>query len=94
MGEVGSILGELYNLYSRVGRGHLVLRHFRSSLSADFWRNCVLSSETQRRALICYQGEEMKILNSFLRLRIEPTIVMSLCHMIVALQRDGRVEYI
>ena len=34
---------------------------FRSPLSALFWRHCVLSGETQRRALLRYQSEEMEI---------------------------------
>ena len=34
---------------------------FRSPLSAEFWRHCVLSSGTQRCALPRHQGEEMKI---------------------------------
>ena len=33
----------------------------RSPLSAKFWRHCVLSGGTQRRALPRYQSEEMKI---------------------------------
>ena len=39
------------------------LKHFRSSLLATLSRHCVLSSGTQRRALSCYQSEEIKILN-------------------------------
>ena len=33
----------------------------RSPLSAEFWRHCVLSGGTQRRALPRHQSEEMKI---------------------------------
>ena len=33
----------------------------RSPLSAEFWRHCVLSGRTQRRALPRHQNEEMEI---------------------------------
>ena len=37
------------------------VKTLRSSLSAEFWRHCVLSGETQRRALPRHQSEEMEI---------------------------------
>ena len=33
----------------------------RSPLTAEFWKHCVLSGGTQRRALPRHQSEEMKI---------------------------------
>ena len=33
----------------------------RSPLSAEFWRHCVLSGRSQRRALPRHQSEEMEI---------------------------------
>ena len=33
----------------------------RSPLSAEFWRHCVLSGRTQRRALPRHKSEEMEI---------------------------------
>ena len=42
------------------GRVNLVLRH--SLLSAEFWSHYVVSGGTQRRALLRYQSEQMKIL--------------------------------
>ena len=48
-------------------------RHFRSPLSAEFWRHCVMSGESPR-ALSRYQSEKMKILNAlFPGVVIEPT---------------------
>ena len=37
------------------------VKTLRSSLSAEFWRHCVLSGRTQRRALPQHQSEEMEI---------------------------------
>ena len=37
------------------------VKTLRSPLSADFWRHCVLSGRTQRRALPRHQSEEMEI---------------------------------
>ena len=37
------------------------LRDFRSSLSAEFWRNCILNDGTQQRALLCDQNEKIII---------------------------------
>ena len=37
------------------------VKTFRSPLSAELWRRCVLSGRTQRRALPRHQNEEMKI---------------------------------
>ena len=61
------------------------LGHFRSPLSVKFLRQYELSVETQRRALLYYQSEEMKFLNISIPLvEIEPTTVAltvaRLCH--------------
>ena len=37
------------------------VKTLRSPLSAEFWRHCVLSGRTQRRALPQDQSEEMEI---------------------------------
>ena len=37
------------------------VKTLRSPLSAEFWRHCVLSGRTQRRALPRHQSEEMEI---------------------------------
>ena len=37
------------------------IKTLRSSLSAEFWRHCMLSAEPQRRALPLHQSEEMEI---------------------------------
>ena len=37
------------------------LMTLRLPLSAEFWRHCVLSGRTQRRALSRHQSEEMEI---------------------------------
>ena len=47
---------------------------FRQMLEAFYsFINCVLIGGAQRRTLHRYQNEEMKILNIFLRVGIEPT---------------------
>ena len=59
---------------STVGRGNLVLRsvltlgslfatQWRSPLSTEFWKHCVLNSRTQCRALPWHQNEEMEYIN-------------------------------
>ena len=40
-------------------QGNVVLKIFRSSLSTQFQRHCVLSDGNQRRAQCCYQTEEI-----------------------------------
>ena len=37
------------------------VKTLRSPLSAEFWRHCVLTGGTQRRALSRHQSDEMKI---------------------------------
>ena len=54
--------------------GNLVLRHFRSPFSAEFFGYCMLNGRTQRCAAPRCQSEEMKILNiSYIQVEIEPT---------------------
>ena len=38
-----------------------IVKILRFQLSAEFWRHCVLSGRTQRRALPRHQSEEMEI---------------------------------
>ena len=62
---------------SRVGRGSLVLRHS----ARKFWRHCVVSGGTKRRAFPRYQSKEMKMLNiSFPRAGIEAATCLSRLH--------------
>ena len=49
---------------------------FNLSFTAEFSGHCILSGETQRRALYCYQSEKIKILNNLLP-RFESTAVAS-----------------
>ena len=41
--------------------GELNVKTLDSPLSAEFWKHCVLSGGTQRRALPRHQSEEMNI---------------------------------
>ena len=57
---------DIFQLYavSRILQGTQMeprVKTLRSPLSAEFWRHCVLSGGTERRALPRHQNEEMKI---------------------------------
>ena len=59
------ILNQLHTVF-RIQQGRqreLSVKTLRSPLSAEFWRHCVLSGKTQRRALPRHQSEENGNLN-------------------------------
>ena len=73
-----------YLCYIRIGRQREPsVKSLRSPLSAEYWRHCLLSGRTQRRALPRHQSEEMeiqtKVNTSSPRVGIEPTTSHTLC---------------
>ena len=75
------------------GQRETSVKTFRTPLSAEFRKHCVLSGGTQRRVLPRYQCKKMKILNiTFQRVGIEATTYCVYSRMLVYLRHDWRIN--